>query len=130
MVHCSLPLTILRSMAEQKKGGMFLAAQDEAKAADGWARSLPEVATPLHVGDVGSGNKPTRGEVHWLFAEVGNGVVIVQEAGRFLREIVSTVQRVRQILCRGAVYITITQGFNSRSPNSENTRKQGERHGN
>ena len=48
-------------------------------------------------------------------------MVIVQDVDRFSRDIVFTVQRVREIMRKGAVFVAIKQGFDSRAPNAEDT---------
>lgn len=135
MVHARSPLpltTILRTLAyrrvstaEQEKGGTSLEAQTEGIAAYCRAHGLPEVLKALDFEETESGGEESehkRGEVHRLLANVRRGdMVIVQDVDRFSRDIVFTVQRVREIMRKDAVFVAIKQGFDSRTPNAEDT---------
>ena len=128
MVHRGPPLTPLRTLAyrrvstaEQEKGRTSLDAQDEATAASCRAHGLPEVANPLDVDDAASGGEKselTRDEVHRLLANVRCGnMVLVQNVDRFSRDIVFTftAQRWREVMRTGGVFVTMKQGFDSRT---------------
>ena len=132
MVHPGTPNKILRTLAyrrvstaEQEKGGTSLDAQTEAIAAYCRAHGLIEVSKVYDFEETESGGEESehkRGEVHRLLATVRRGdMVIVQDVDRFSRDIVFTVQRVREIMRKGAVFVAIKQGFDSRAPNAEDT---------
>jgi DNA invertase Pin-like site-specific DNA recombinase len=132
MLHTAVSTNILRTLAyrrvstaEQEKGGTSLEAQTEAITAYCRTHGLPDVVKALDFDETESGGEESehkRDEVHRLLATVRHGdMVIVQDVDRFSRDIVFTVQRVRAIMRKSAVFVAIKQGFDSRAPNAEDT---------
>ena len=136
MVHSSPPLKILRTLAyrrvstaERERWRTSLDAQTEVIAAYCWAHGLPEVAKTLDFEETESGGEKsehTRGGVHRLLANAHRGdMAIVQDVDRVSRNTVLAVQRVGEIMRKGAVFVIMKPGFDFYTPNAEDTLEQG-----
>ncbi|XXT15330.1 recombinase family protein [Sorangium sp. So ce429] len=86
------------------------------------AEPLPrEVKRPGVLRDVAQ-EATAPGWVADLLADVRRGdMVIVTDIDRFGRDVVFIVKNVRQIMRKGAVFVAIDKGFDSRSPMAEDT---------
>ena len=140
MVHRGPPLTILRTLAsrrvstaEQEKGRASLDARNEAVAAYCRVHGLPETSTPPRLGRTGERRRAERAHAERGALAAGNvratNMVIVRDGAQFSRDFVFTVERVREMLRKDTVFVSMKQRFDSHTSNAENTRKQGDPNG-
>ncbi|KYF83311.1 hypothetical protein BE11_12955 [Sorangium cellulosum] len=110
------------STREQEIAGVSLDAQTEKIGTYCRLHSLPEPILFPEVESGGEENEANRKKVAALLADVRRGdMVIVTDIDRFGRDVVFIVKNVRQIMRKGAVFVAIDKGFDSRSPMAEDT---------
>ncbi|MDC0681563.1 recombinase family protein [Sorangium atrum] len=110
------------STREQEIAGVSLDAQAEKIGNYCRLHSLPAPILFPEVESGGEENEANRKKVAALLADVRRGdMVIVTDIDRFGRDVVFIVKNVRQIMRKGAVFVAIDKGFDSRSPMAEDT---------
>ncbi|AUX39748.1 uncharacterized protein SOCE26_011430 [Sorangium cellulosum] len=110
------------STREQEIAGVSLDAQAEKIRNYCRLHALPEPVLFPEVESGGEENEANRKKVAALLADVRRGdMVLVTDIDRFGRDVVFIVKNVRQIMRKGAVFVAIDKGFDSRSPMAEDT---------